>query len=84
MPTTASAKAVRLGLAAGLLQLAEKGGSCRPEATSATVVRFSHESAETCSLDPAIAASLAEQNIVIQRADRGGNAGDLLMVFPGS
>lgn len=84
MPTTASAEAVRLGLAAGLLQLAEKGGSCRPEASSVTVVRFSHESAETCSLDSAIAASLAEQNIVIQRADRGGNVSDLLMVFPGS
>lgn len=84
MPTTASAEAVRLGIGAGLLQLAQKGGFCRPEATSGAVVRFSHESAETCSLDSAIAASLAEQNILIQRADRGGNVGDLLMVFPGS
>ena len=82
-PTAATAEAVRLGIGAGLLRLAERGGSCRLETTSATVVRFSHESAETCNLDSAIAASLAEQNIVIQGADRGGTAGDLLMVFPG-
>lgn len=84
VPTTASADAVRLGIGAGLLQMAEQGGSCLLETTSGTVVRFSHESAETCTLDSAIAASLAEQNIVIQRADPGGKAGDLLMVFPGS
>lgn len=84
MPTAASAEAVRLGIGAGLLLLAEKGGSCRPEATSVTVVRFSHESAETCSLDAVIAASLSEQNILIQRADRGSDASDLLMVFPGT
>ncbi|MGH7638155.1 MAG: hypothetical protein ACREOK_10940 [Gemmatimonadaceae bacterium] len=84
MPTAASAEAVRLGIGAGLLLLAEKGGSCRPEGTSVTVVRFSHESAETCSLDAAIAASLAEQNILIQRADRDSDASDLLMVFPGT
>lgn len=85
-PTSASSEGVRSGLAAGLLALMEKGGTgtCSLETTSETVVRFSHEFAETCSLDSAIAASLAEENIVIQKADRAETSGDLLMIFPGS
>jgi hypothetical protein len=85
-PTRASAEAVRLALAAGLLVLMEKGGtgSCSLDIIPDTVVRFSHESAGTCRLDSAIAASLADENVVIQRGDRGGKPGDLLMVFPGS
>ena len=84
LPTTASAEAVRLGIGAGLLQLAKKGGSCRPEATSVTGVRVSDEAAATCCLDSARTASRAEQVMVSQRADRSGEDGDLLMVFPGS
>jgi hypothetical protein len=85
-PTTATAEAVRLALATGLLALLEKGGSatCALEAAPDAVVRFSHESADTCTLDSAIAASLADENIVIQRGDRGEKSGDLLMIFPGS
>jgi signal transduction histidine kinase len=85
-PTTAPTEAVRLGLASGLLELLEMGGigTCSLEAGSDAVVRFSHESARTCSLDSAIAASLADERVVIQRGDRGGQSGDLLMVFPGS
>ena len=85
-PTTASTEAVRLALAGGLLSLMEMGGTgtCSTGAGSDAVVRFSHESARTCTLDPAIAASLADEKIVIQRGDRGGKASDLLMVFPGS
>lgn len=85
-PTTASSVGARLALATGLLTLVAKGGSgtCSLKAAPDAVVRFSHESAETCSLDSAITASLAEEKIVIQRGDRGEKSGDLLMVFPGS
>ena len=85
-PTTAPSSGVRLALASGLLALMERGGSgrCSLDSTRDAVVRFSHESAETCSLDSATAASLAEQNIVIQRGDRVERSGDLLMIFPGS
>ena len=85
-PTTAATEAVRLALASGLLGLMEMGGigTCSRDAGSDAVVRFSHESARTCSLDSAIAASLADEKVVIHRGDRGGKSGDLLMVFPGS
>ena len=85
-PTTAPSSGVRLALAAGLLNVMEKGGSgsCSLETGPDAVVRFSHESAGTCNLDSAIAASLAEQNIVIQTGDRAAKSGDLLIVFPGS
>ena len=85
-PTTATSEAVRLALAAGLLALLEMGGSggCSLKTGPETVVRFSHESAEACSLDSAIATSLAEENIVIQRGDGAPQSGVLLMVFPGS
>ena len=85
-PTTAPAEAVRLALAAGLLGLMEKGGtgSCSLDVGQDAVVRFSHESADACSLESAIAASLADENIVIQRGDRGRKTADLLMIFPGS
>lgn len=83
-PTAAPAQAVRLALAAGLLALTKEGGSsrCRMESgseTSETVVRFSHESASTCSLDPAVALAIATHQI---RTERSGN--DLAIVFPGS
>lgn len=85
-PTSAPTEGVRLALAAGLLALMEMGGSgsCSLESGPEPVVRFSHESAETCSLDSAIAASLAEENIVIQGGDGATQSGVLLMVFPGS
>jgi hypothetical protein len=85
VPTAAAPEAVRLALAAGLLALIEMGGSgsCSLHAGSDAVVRFSHESAATCSLDSAIAASLAVEKIVIQRGDRDEKSGDLLMLFPG-
>ena len=85
-PTTATSEAVRLALSAGLLTLLEMGGSgsCSLKFGPEPVVRFSHESAEACSLDSAIVASLAEENIVIQRGDGATQSGVLLMVFPGS
>lgn len=84
--TSADQAIVRLGLASGLLGLMEQGGTgkCSLHTVPDTVVRFSHESADACSLDSATAAVLAEHNIVIQREDRAGRSGDLLMVFPGS
>jgi hypothetical protein len=84
-PTAASPEAVRLALAAGLLALIEMGGSgsCSLNAELDAVVRFSHESAATCNLDSAIAASLAAEKIVIQVGDRDEKSSDLLMLFPG-
>jgi hypothetical protein len=79
VPTAAPAQATRLALAAGLLALIKEGGAsrCRLETGSETVVHFSHESAGTCSLDPAIAAAIAEQRIRTERSDN-----DLLLLFP--
>lgn len=80
-PTAAAAPAVRLALAAGLLALARAGGSsrCRLELGAETVVRFSHESAGNCSLDPAIAKVLAEHHIRLEQSES-----DLAIVFPGT
>ena len=80
-PTGAPAQAVRLALAAGVLTLTKEGGTsrCRLESGSDTVVRFSHESAGACTLDPPIAAALAGHTIRIERSGK-----DLVMVFPGS
>jgi hypothetical protein len=80
VPTAAPALAVRLAIAVGLLTLVkgEKGGRCLLEGGAEPVVRFSHESAVTCSLDSAVADALADSNI---RHRRSGH--DLLIVFPG-
>lgn len=80
IPTTAAVLPVRLALAAGLLALVkgEKGGRCLLDGGSEPVVRFSHESAATCSLDSAVADALAGCNIKHRRSDH-----DLLIVFPG-
>jgi len=86
-PTAASAVAARLALAEGLLTLTKEGGKSRcrlersgtPESGAGTVVRFSHESADTGSIAPAVASALAEHQI---RTQRSGS--DLLMVFPGT
>lgn len=77
-PTTAPANATRLALAAGLLALTKEGGAsrCRLESGADTVVRFSHESAGTRSMDAAIAAAIAEHGI---RQKSSGD--DLLLVF---
>ncbi len=81
VPTSAPAAAVRLSLASGLMAVTRAGGvsRCGLERGAETVVRFSHESAGSCTLDPAIAAALAEHNIRTQRSN-----GDLVIVFPGS
>jgi hypothetical protein len=89
VPTAAPAPATRLALAAGLLGLIKEGGvgRCRLEAPGSggtatggeTVVRFSHEAAGTCSIEPEIATAIAEHQI---RTERSGS--DLLMVFPGT
>jgi signal transduction histidine kinase len=81
-PTTAPAAAVRLALASGLIAATPRGstGRCVLERVSSgldTVVRFSHESAGACSLDPATAAALAGHAIRIERSDE-----DLVVVFP--
>lgn len=77
-PTAASAQATRLALAAALLTLTRNGGSssCRLESGAEPVVRFSHESAGTCSMDPAIVSAISEQGI---RQLKSGT--DLLLVF---
>jgi len=79
--TSAPATAVRLALGAGLLALTGKGGTsrCRLEHGQETLVRFSHESAASYSLDPPIAEALAVHQIRLQRPDN-----DLLIVFPAS
>jgi hypothetical protein len=81
VPTSASAQATRLALTAGLLELTKDGagGRCRLESEAETVVRFSHESAATCSLDSAVAAAIAKHSI---QSERSGS--DLLLLFPGS
>ena len=80
IPTGAPPLSVRLAIAAGLLTLVkgESGGRCLLEGGPEPVVRFSHESAVTCSLDSAVADALPDSNI---RHRRSGN--DLLIVFPG-
>lgn len=85
-PTAAPAPAVRLALAAGLLGLIKEGGTRRCELVSGTskaaseiVVRFSHESASPCRLDPAVAGAIAEHQI---RTESSGS--ELIIVFPGS
>jgi hypothetical protein len=80
--TAASAVATRLALANGLLCLTREGGEgrCSLEFDGETVVRFSHESADTCSLDAAVAAAISGENQGI-RHERSGS--DLILVFPG-
>jgi hypothetical protein len=79
-PTSAPAMAVRLALAAPFLSLIKEGGKgrCRLESGGETVVRFSHESAGACSIDPAVAETLAEHEIQNKRS-----GSDLLLIFPG-
>jgi signal transduction histidine kinase len=83
--TAAPAQAVRLALAAGLLGFGQKDrGRCsleggNRESGQEPVVRFSHESAGTCSLDTVVAKAIAMHNI---RAERSGP--DLNLWFPGS
>lgn len=78
-PTSAPGTVVRLGLAAGLLAVSGKGrqGRCVLENGPEAVVRFSHESAGACDLDPATAAALAGHAVRIERSPR-----DLTLVFP--
>lgn len=78
-PTSAPGTVVRLGLAAGLLVVSGKGrqGRCVLENGPEAVVRFSHESAGACDLDPATAAALAGHAVRIERSPR-----DLTLVFP--
>jgi len=82
-PTAASAQATRLALAAGLLALIRDGAPARcnletnGETNGESVVRFSHESAGTCTLDPVVAASIEEHHI---RIDSSGT--DLILRFP--
>jgi len=78
-PTSAQAQPTRLALAAGLLGLIREGSPARCDLTSEgeTVVRFSHESAATCSLEPAVAAAVKQHKIQV---DRSGS--DLILRFP--
>lgn len=86
-PTQAPAQATRLALASGLLSLIEGGdsGRCRLEQGDGTVVRFSHESAGDCSLDPAVAAAIAGQHIRIEQSrgqGEGEGGSELALCFP--
>lgn len=80
-PTRAAGQATRLGMAAALLALTKSVGKshCVVEAGSDTLVRFSHESAGVCVLDPAVASALANHSIRVERSDK-----DLILVFPGT
>ena len=78
-PTTAPALATWLALAAGLLALIKEGGGrcvLAPE-KGETVVRFSHESAGTCSLGDDVVSAITAHAI---RTNRSGS--DLLIIFP--
>jgi hypothetical protein len=79
-PTGAPAQATRLALAAGLLMLTKEGGDsrCHLDSNGGTVVRFSHESADTCSLDSTVAKAIAEHSISSVRSGP-----DLILRFPG-
>jgi len=78
-PTSAGAQATRLALAAGLLGLIREGSParCTLECHGESVVRFSHESAATCSLESAVAAAVAQHKIHID-----GSGSDLILRFP--
>jgi hypothetical protein len=78
--TAVPAHASRLALASGLLALIKEGGAgrCRLASKGQIVVRFSHESAARCSLDPAVASAIGQHHI---RTSRSGS--DLLLEFPG-
>ncbi|MGH7679889.1 MAG: hypothetical protein ACRENU_15570 [Gemmatimonadaceae bacterium] len=85
--TAAPAVATRLALAAGLLAMCRQGGHGRcalevanpGDSASETVVRFSHESADSCTIEPAVATALEKHHI---RMERSGS--DLLLIFPGT
>jgi hypothetical protein len=79
VPTSAGAQATRLVLAAGLLGLMREGtpARCNLEAGGETVVRFSHESAATCSLEPAV-----EQAVKQHRIQVDASGSDLILRFP--
>ena len=78
-PTAAPAVATRLALASGLLALIKEGGGRCVLASEKgeTVVRFSHESAGTCSLGDDTVSAIAAHAI---RTNRSGS--DLLIIFP--
>jgi hypothetical protein len=78
-PTSAPGQATRLALAAGLLCLLRDGSParCNLQNEGGTVVRFSHESAVTCSLEPALAAVIEAHTIGIE-----GSGPDLILRFP--
>jgi len=80
VPTSAPGQVTRLALAAGLLMLTKEGGCnrCHLDSTSETVVRFSHESAGTCSLDSTVAKAIAKHSISSVRS-----GSDLILRFPG-
>ena len=82
VPTAAPGVPVRLALARGLTALMDVGGSgrCRLDGGTGTVVRFSHESAGACRIEPAIAALIAEYDITTEMDP----AGNLLLRFPGA
>jgi hypothetical protein len=77
-PTKAPAQTTRLALASALLGLTRSGGSsrCKVEAGEEILVRFSHESAGRCSMDPGIVSTITEQGI-----RHTGSDNDLLLVF---
>lgn len=79
-PTGSSGLATRLAVASGLLMLIKEGGCgrCWLDATDEIVVRFSHESAVACSLDPTIAKAIAEYSITNERSGM-----ELILRFPG-
>ena len=79
-PTGASGQATRLALAAGLLMLTRgaEDSRCHLDSNGGTVVRFSHESADACSLDSAVAKAIAEHSISSVRS-----GSDLILRFPG-
>jgi len=79
-PKAAPGQATWVALAAGLLLLIKEGGCgrCRLDVTNEIVVRFSHESAAACRLDPTIAKAIAEHSITNERSGM-----DLILRFPG-
>ena len=60
----------------------EGGGAIPGSAGSATVVRFSHEAADACKLDPDIVSTIEQHGIHVEQRHANGGSAETLLVFP--
>jgi len=91
--TQVSGQAVRLALGAALLALLRKGGGrCSMESPNGTlppggdgaaaVVRFSHEPADACRIDPEIVSAIEQHGIRVEMGEVPGGGTETRLVFP--